>query len=194
MGGITAIDAGTRSTPRKFKSPWTATRPRPPWRYRLSDVIAIYPITPSSTMGEWADQWAAAHQRRSPGHGAHGDRDAERRRGGRCACTGPPDGSARHHLHGVPGLLLVIPNMYKIAGELTPHRLPRGRALPRHSGPVHLRRPQRRDGRARHRLRHARVELGAGGHGHGAGGSRLDPRGAAARSCTSSTAFARPTR
>jgi pyruvate-ferredoxin/flavodoxin oxidoreductase len=27
--------------------------------YKLSDVIAIYPITPSSTMGEWADQWAA---------------------------------------------------------------------------------------------------------------------------------------
>jgi pyruvate-ferredoxin/flavodoxin oxidoreductase len=27
--------------------------------YQLSDVIAIYPITPSSTMGEWADQWAA---------------------------------------------------------------------------------------------------------------------------------------
>ena len=26
--------------------------------YKLSDVIAIYPITPSSTMGEWADQWA----------------------------------------------------------------------------------------------------------------------------------------
>ena len=31
--------------------------------YRLSDVIAIYPITPSSTMGEWADQWAAEGQK-----------------------------------------------------------------------------------------------------------------------------------
>ena len=30
--------------------------------HRLSEVIAIYPITPSSTMGEWADQWASAHQ------------------------------------------------------------------------------------------------------------------------------------
>jgi pyruvate-ferredoxin/flavodoxin oxidoreductase len=27
--------------------------------YRLNEVIAIYPITPSSTMGEWADQWAS---------------------------------------------------------------------------------------------------------------------------------------
>ena len=27
--------------------------------YRVNDVIAIYPITPSSTMGEWADQWAS---------------------------------------------------------------------------------------------------------------------------------------
>src|SRR3974377_693454 len=30
--------------------------------YQLSEVIAIYPITPSSTMGEWADQWAAQRQ------------------------------------------------------------------------------------------------------------------------------------
>jgi Pyruvate flavodoxin/ferredoxin oxidoreductase, thiamine diP-bdg len=30
--------------------------------YQLSDVIAIYPITPSSAMGEWADQWAAEHR------------------------------------------------------------------------------------------------------------------------------------
>ena len=30
--------------------------------YRVSEVIAIYPITPASPMGEWADQWKAAHQ------------------------------------------------------------------------------------------------------------------------------------
>ena len=61
------------------------------------------------------------------------------------------------------GLLLMIPNMYKIAGELTPtvfHVAARSLADP---GAVDLRRPQRRDGRARHRLRHAGLELGAGG-------------------------------
>ena len=50
------------------------------------------------------------------------------------------------------GLLLMIPNMYKIAGELTStvfHVTARSLALP---GPVHLRRPQRRDGRPLHRL------------------------------------------
>ena len=51
------------------------------------------------------------------------------------------------------GLLLMIPNMYKIAGELTSHGLPRRRPLAGRAGAVDLRRPQRRDGRARDRLR-----------------------------------------
>ena len=63
------------------------------------------------------------------------------------------------------GLLLMIPNMYKIAGELTPDRLPCRRPLAGHAGALDLRRPQRRHGGARHRLRHARVQLGAGGDG-----------------------------
>ena len=58
------------------------------------------------------------------------------------------------------GLLLMIPNMYKIAGELTPtvfHVAARSLATQALSI---FRRPQRRDGRTRHRLRHARVDLG----------------------------------
>ena len=47
------------------------------------------------------------------------------------------------------GLLLMIPNMYKIAGELTPHGVSRGGARPGRAGALDLRRPQRRDGRAR---------------------------------------------
>src|SRR5579863_4668676 len=87
--------------------------------YRLNEVIAIYPITPSSPMGEWADQW---------------------RQEGRANIWGSvPDviemqseGGAAGALHGAlqagalattftasQGLLLMIPNMYKIAGELT---------------------------------------------------------------------------
>ncbi len=88
--------------------------------YKLSDVIAIYPITPSSTMGEWADQWAAQGvtnlwstvpaiaelQSEAGAAGAlHGALQA-----GALATT----------FTASQGLLLMIPNMYKIAGELTP--------------------------------------------------------------------------
>jgi pyruvate-ferredoxin/flavodoxin oxidoreductase len=88
--------------------------------YRLSDVIAIYPITPSSTMGEWADQWAAQG---APNLWSTVPTVAELQ----------SEGGAAGALHGAlqagalattftasQGLLLMIPNMYKIAGELTP--------------------------------------------------------------------------
>jgi pyruvate-ferredoxin/flavodoxin oxidoreductase len=88
--------------------------------YRLNEVIAIYPITPSSPMGEWSDQWKEE---------------------GRTNIWGvvptviemQSEGGAAGALHGAiqagalgttftssQGLLLMIPNMYKIAGELTP--------------------------------------------------------------------------
>ena len=87
--------------------------------YRASEVIAIYPITPASPMGEWSDQW---------------------REEGRTNIWGnvpmvmemQSEGGAAGTLHGAlqagslgttftasQGLLLMIPNMYKIAGELT---------------------------------------------------------------------------
>ena len=87
--------------------------------HRLSEVIAIYPITPSSPMGELADAWSAI---------------------GRANLWGAvpqvvemqSEGGAAGALHGAlqagalcttftasQGLLLMIPNMYKIAGELT---------------------------------------------------------------------------
>jgi len=88
--------------------------------YQLSDVIAIYPITPSSAMGEWADQWAA--QRRPNLWGTVP-----------VVTEMQSEGGASGALHGAlqagalattftasQGLLLMIPNMYKIAGELTP--------------------------------------------------------------------------
>ena len=88
--------------------------------YRLSEVIAIYPITPSSPMGELADQWMVE--------------------GGKNIWGAVPqvvemqsEGGAAGALHGAlqagslgttftasQGLLLMLPNMYKIAGELTP--------------------------------------------------------------------------
>ena len=76
------------------------------------------------------------------------------------------------------GLLLMIPNMYKIAGELTRDGLPRRGALAGRAGAVDLRRPQRRDGGARHRLRHVVLGVGAGGDGlrrDRAGGDAREP-------------------
>jgi pyruvate-ferredoxin/flavodoxin oxidoreductase len=88
--------------------------------YRASEVIAIYPITPASPMGELADAWAAAGVEN-------------------CWGTVPAvvemqsEGGAAGAVHGAlqagalattftasQGLLLMLPNMFKIAGELTP--------------------------------------------------------------------------
>ena len=88
--------------------------------YKLNEVISIYPITPASPMGEWADQWAAEGlpnlwgsiplvvEMQSEGGAAgavHGALQA---------------GSLTTTFTASQGLLLMIPNMYKIAGELTP--------------------------------------------------------------------------
>jgi pyruvate-ferredoxin/flavodoxin oxidoreductase len=88
--------------------------------YRLNEAIAIYPITPASPMGEWADQWA--HEGKKNIWGVV-PRIVELQ----------SEGGAAGTLHGAiqagalgttftasQGLLLMIPNMYKIAGELTP--------------------------------------------------------------------------
>jgi pyruvate-ferredoxin/flavodoxin oxidoreductase len=88
--------------------------------YRLSDVIAIYPITPSSTMGELADAWMAEGKPNLWGSVPS-------------VVEMQSEGGAAGALHGAlqtgalatsftasQGLLLMIPNMFKIAGELLP--------------------------------------------------------------------------
>ncbi|HEY8078827.1 MAG TPA: pyruvate:ferredoxin (flavodoxin) oxidoreductase, partial [Labilithrix sp.] len=87
--------------------------------YRLSEVCAIYPITPSSTMAELADQWATERRENLWGSVP-------------TVVEMQSEGGAAGALHGAlqtgaltttftasQGLLLMIPNMYKIAGELT---------------------------------------------------------------------------
>ena len=87
--------------------------------YRLNEVIAIYPITPSSPMGEWADQWASEGVPNIWGSVPH-------------IVEMQSEGGAAGAVHGAlqtgalattftasQGLLLMIPNMNKIAGELT---------------------------------------------------------------------------
>lgn len=88
--------------------------------YRINEVCAIYPITPSSTMAELADQWASEGRPNLWGHIP-------------TVIEMQSEGGAAGAVHGAlqtgaltttftasQGLLLMIPNLYKIAGELTP--------------------------------------------------------------------------
>jgi pyruvate-ferredoxin/flavodoxin oxidoreductase len=88
--------------------------------YRVNEICAIYPITPSSTMGELADAWASEGRKNIWGTVPH-------------VAEMQSEGGAAGAVHGAlqtgaltttftasQGLLLMIPNMFKIAGELTP--------------------------------------------------------------------------
>jgi len=87
--------------------------------YRLAQVITIYPITPSSTMAEWADQWKEEGRKNVWGTiPVVAEMQSE---GG---AAGAMHGALQAGAFGTTftasqGLLLMIPNMYKIAGELT---------------------------------------------------------------------------
>jgi pyruvate-ferredoxin/flavodoxin oxidoreductase len=88
--------------------------------YRLSDVIAIYPITPSSPMGELADAWAAAG-RKNLWNAVPDVTEMQSEAGAAGAVHGALQaGALASTFTSSQGLLLMIPNMYKIAGELTP--------------------------------------------------------------------------
>jgi len=88
--------------------------------YQLSEVIAIYPITPSSAMGEWADQWAA-HGRPNLWGTVPTVIEMQSEGGAAGALHGALQvGSLTTTFTASQGLLLMIPNMYRIAGELSP--------------------------------------------------------------------------
>jgi pyruvate-ferredoxin/flavodoxin oxidoreductase len=88
--------------------------------YRLNEVIAIYPITPSSGMGEFADAWSAAGISNIWGTVPH-VMEMQSEGGAAGAVHGAlTTGSLTTTFTASQGLLLMIPNMYKIAGELTP--------------------------------------------------------------------------
>jgi pyruvate-ferredoxin/flavodoxin oxidoreductase len=87
--------------------------------YKLNEVIAIYPITPSSAMGEWADQWSAEGK---PNIWGTVPLVAEMQSEGGAAGAvhgALQTGSLTTTFTASQGLLLMMPNMYKIAGELT---------------------------------------------------------------------------
>ena len=88
--------------------------------YQLSDVIAIYPITPASPMGELCDAWAAAD--RPNRRGAVPDVIEMQSEGGAAGAVhgSLQAGALTTTFTASQGLLLMIPNIYKMVGELTP--------------------------------------------------------------------------
>ena len=125
--------------------------------HKTNEVCAIYPITPSSNMGEWADEWSA--QGRTNIWGAVPAVVEMQSEGGasgghaRCASVGLAD----HDLHRFAGPAAHDPDHVQGRRRADVDGLPRVGAYRRHPCPVDLRRSQRRDGRARDRLRPARL-------------------------------------
>lgn len=88
--------------------------------HKLNEVIAIYPITPASPMGEWSDEWSARGQLNLWGTVPHVI-EMQSEAGAAGAIHGALQaGALATTFTASQGLLLMIPNMYKIAGELTP--------------------------------------------------------------------------
>lgn len=88
--------------------------------YAFSEVAAIYPITPSSTMGEYADEWAAIGRKNMFGQVLK-IAELQSEGGAAGALHGSLNAGALTTTYTASqGLLLMIPNMYKIAGELLP--------------------------------------------------------------------------
>ncbi len=87
--------------------------------HRINEVIAIYPITPSSNMGEWADEWSAKGKKNIWGT-VPSVSEMQSEGGAAGAVHGALQaGALTTTFTASQGLLLMIPNMYKIAGELT---------------------------------------------------------------------------
>ncbi|MEM9092996.1 MAG: pyruvate:ferredoxin (flavodoxin) oxidoreductase, partial [Cyanobacteria bacterium P01_F01_bin.53] len=88
--------------------------------YALNEVIAIYPITPASPMGEWADAWSAGNKPNLWGT-VPAIVEMQSEGGVAGAVHGSlQTGALTTTFTASQGLLLMLPNLYKIAGELTP--------------------------------------------------------------------------
>ena len=88
--------------------------------YMFSEVAAIYPITPSSTMAEYVDEWSAAGRKNIFGETVL-VQEMQSEGGAAGAVHGSlMNGVLTNTFTASQGLLLMIPNMYKIAGEMLP--------------------------------------------------------------------------
>jgi pyruvate-ferredoxin/flavodoxin oxidoreductase len=88
--------------------------------YRVNETAAIYPITPSSTMAELADEWSSKGVKNIWGR-VPVVQEMQSEAGAAGVLHGAlQSGALTTTFTASQGLLLMIPNMYKIAGELTP--------------------------------------------------------------------------
>ena len=87
--------------------------------YAFTEVAAIYPITPSSPMAELVDKWSASGRKNIFGHPVRLEMQSEG--GAVAAMHGALDGGALATSYtSSQGLMLMIPTMYRIAGQLKP--------------------------------------------------------------------------
>ena len=116
--------------------------------YKLNEVIAIYPITPSSAMGEWADELGGGRSAQSVGNRSESRRDAKRSRSRRRGTWIAASRVSDDDLHGIAGLASDDPEYVQDRRGTDARCFSRGGAQYRDSGALDLRRSQRRDGDA----------------------------------------------
>ncbi len=145
-----------------------------------SEVIAIYPITPSSTMGELADEWSAKGKKNIWGMVPEVI-EMQSEAGAAGAVHGSLQaGALTTTFTASQGLLLKLPNMFKIAGELTPAVFHiAARTLATHALSIFGDHSDVMT-RAHHRVRAAGVQQRAGSAGHGDDRAHVHAEGAGA--------------
>ena len=133
--------------------------------YMFTEVAAIYPITPSSTMAEYVDDWSAAGRKNIFGETVL-VQEMQSEGGAAGAVHGSLQAGALTTTYTASqGLLLMIPNMYKIARRASPLRIPCFGTYSRFPRAEYLRRPSRRHVGSPDRLRDAVRRLRSGGDG-----------------------------
>ena len=151
--------------------------------YAMSEMATVYPITPIAEMGETAQKWALQGITNFEGMPME-VREMESELGAAGATHGAlSGGTLATTFTSSQGLMLMIPNMFKMAGGTVAGRIPYRVSLGSHPCAVNLRRPLRRDGDTIDRLRNTHVGIRAGDsrscNSGSSGGSRRQCAGAA---------------
>lgn len=145
--------------------------------YAFTEVAGIFPITPSSPMAEVTDEWSANGRKNIFGQTVKVV-EMESEAGAAGAVHGSiTSGALTTTYTASQGLLLMIPNMYKIAGELSPLRVPRNGEIAFISCAQHFRRPFRRNGLPPDGICYALFKLRTGSYGSCGSSASLDNKG-----------------
>ncbi len=142
--------------------------------YHVSEVAAIYPITPSSPMGESSDAWSSVGEKNIWGTVPKVIEMQSEGRCSRCAARSLAGRGAGHHLHIVAGPVADDSQHVQDCRRTDAMRHSRCGPRPRRPGALDLRRPPGCHVRPPHRIRPAVVQLGSGSHGPGADCPRRD--------------------